>query len=141
MTHAGLPRRLGAILYDALLLAAILMIAALAVVMVHGGADETPRALMQALVVVTGFVFYGGFWVRGGQTLGMRAWRLILVRTDGAPPDWNDAARRYFAAYLSWLPAGLGFIWSLVDRERLAWHDRLSGTRLIVIPKSRRGEP
>jgi len=32
------------------------------------------------------------------------------------------------------LPAGLGWWWMLVDRERLAWHDRLSGTRIVLVP-------
>ena len=36
---------------------------------------------------------------------------------------------------LSLLLGGLGFWWAWVDRQRLTWHDRASGTRLLRIPK------
>ena len=78
-------------------------------------------------------IFFTGFWLRGGQTLGMRAWKLKLVRTDGHPLRWTDALKRHFAAILSWLVLGLGFLWIFVDSEGLAWHYRLSNTRLILI--------
>lgn len=69
---------------------------------------------------------YGGFWVRGGQTLGLRSWRL---RLDGGPITWMHAFKHFAGAILSWPPLGLGFLWPIFDREKLAWHDRLSGTR------------
>lgn len=137
MTHAGLPRRLAAIVYDLLLLVALLMVATLALLLVSG-AENVPRVLLQAWVLLISFAFFGWFWTHGGQTLGMRAWRLKLVRDSGGAVGWADAARRFLAAILAWLPAGLGFIWSLFDRERLAWHDRLSHTRLVITPKVER---
>jgi uncharacterized RDD family membrane protein YckC len=78
-------------------------------------------------------LFFTGFWWRGGQTLGMRAWRLKVVRMDGSPLRWSDALKRHLAALLSCLTLGLGFLWVLVDSDGLAWHDRLSATRLIRI--------
>ena len=80
--------------------------------------------------------FFALFWRLGGQTLGMRAWRL-QARSEAGPLSWRQAWLRSVAALLSWLPAGLGFLWSLADADRLAWHDRLSGTRLVVVPKRR----
>jgi uncharacterized RDD family membrane protein YckC len=82
------------------------------------------------------FFFYGGFWVRGGQTLGLRSWRLRLVRLDGGPITLVHAFKRFVGAILSWLCLGLGFLWVIFDRDKLAWHDRLSGTRLICLPKN-----
>jgi uncharacterized RDD family membrane protein YckC len=74
-------------------------------------------------------------WRRGGQTLGMRPWRLKLVAADGGMPTWKALWLRYAVGLLALLPAGLGFCWAWVDRDRLAWHDRASGTRLLRLPK------
>jgi uncharacterized RDD family membrane protein YckC len=61
----------------------------------------------------------------------MRAWKLRIVGADGRPPGWGRSLLRFAAGLVSWAALGLGFLWVLVDRERLAWHDRLSGTRLV----------
>ena len=74
-------------------------------------------------------------WRRGGQTLGMRPWRLRLVAADGAAPSWRALWLRYAVGTLSLLAAGLGFWWAWFDRDRLAWHDRASGTRVSREPK------
>jgi uncharacterized RDD family membrane protein YckC len=70
-------------------------------------------------------------WRRGGQTLGMRPWRLHLVGHADAPASWKALWLRYLIGTLSLLAGGLGFWWAWLDRERLTWHDRVSGTRLI----------
>lgn len=133
----GLLRRLAAIAYDALLLAAIFMLAGLPFVALAGGPPAHPllRIGFQFYLLALAFLFYGWFWVRSGQTLGMRAWRLKLVQMDGSTVTWPQAAKRFTAALLSWAGLGLGFLWVLVDRDKLAWHDRMSGTRLRLLPK------
>ncbi|HJW46883.1 MAG TPA: RDD family protein [Lysobacter sp.] len=74
-------------------------------------------------------------WRRGGQTLGMRPWRLRLIARDGGVPSWGSLWRRYAIGSLSLLLVGLGFWWAWFDRGRLAWHDRASNTRLVRLPK------
>ena len=74
-------------------------------------------------------------WRRGGQTLGMRPWRLRLATSDGAQPGWRQLWLRYLAGSAALLLGGLGFWWAWFDRDRLAWHDRLSGTHLVRLPK------
>ena len=74
-------------------------------------------------------------WRFGGQTLGMRAWRLRLVDADGAAPSWGTLCVRYAVATLSLAAAGLGFWWAWLDKNRLTWHDHASGTRLVRLPK------
>jgi uncharacterized RDD family membrane protein YckC len=65
----------------------------------------------------------------------MASWRLRVEREDGALLTWGDTVKRLAAALLSWLPLGLGYFWILFDREGRAWHDRLSRTRVVVLPK------
>ena len=74
-------------------------------------------------------------WRRGGQTLGMRPWRLKVIAADGGAPSWRALCVRYAVATVSLLLGGLGFWWAWLDRERLTWHDRISGTRMIRLPK------
>ena len=79
------------------------------------------------------FGFFGWFWTHGGQTLGMRAWKIRVVTYSGQPLDWQQAFFRYMAAIISWLFLGAGFFAALLDAERLTWHDRFSRTRLIRV--------
>ena len=74
-------------------------------------------------------------WRRGGQTLGMRPWRLQLQSLDGAPLRRGQLWLRFAVGTVSLLLGGLGFYWALIDRQRLTWHDRASGTRLLRLPK------
>ena len=69
-------------------------------------------------------------WRRGGQTLGMRAWRLRVVAADGAAPTWRALLVRYLVGNVSLLLGGAGFWWVWIDRDRLTWHDRASSTRM-----------
>ncbi|HEB97533.1 MAG TPA: RDD family protein [Sedimenticola thiotaurini] len=140
---AGLPRRLAAILYDSLLLAGLLFLAMFLVVVPLGmiqGMEQLDTAGLRsnpfyiAYLAAVPFTFFTYFWSHGThQTLGMRAWRLYLVLPDGRAPTVRHALLRCASALLSWLPLGLGFLWCLFDPERLTWHDRLSGTRLVLV--------
>lgn len=103
---AGLARRLGAILYDALLLFAVLCIATVAALPLNGGQAFRHNPAYNAYVYLICFLFFGWFWTHGGQTLGMRAWKLRLVRHDGGPVGWGQALSRFALASL-WLLAPL----------------------------------
>lgn len=138
---AGLLRRLGAVLYDAMLLLAVLMIATAAFLPLTGGEALEPEAhpalefFYRAVLVLLIVGYFGIFWTRRGQTLGMASWRLRIERDDGAALGWRDTTLRLAAAVLSWLPCGLGYLWIAIDPQRRAWHDRLSGTRILLVAK------
>jgi uncharacterized RDD family membrane protein YckC len=140
----GLLRRLAAVLYDSLLLLAVLMVATALFLPLTGGEAIDPRRnpalewCYRAALALLVLGFFGIFWTRGGQTLGMAAWRLRVEREDGRALTWADTARRLAAAALSWLALGLGWLWILVDPQRRAWHDRLSGTRVVRVGKDAR---
>ncbi len=73
-------------------------------------------------------------WKLKGSTVGGIVCRLQLVRVDGRPVDWTTALVRAFAAYLSVLCLGLGFIWVAFDAERQSWHDKIAGTTVVRSP-------
>ncbi len=132
-----LLRRLASILYDALVLLAVLLVAAAPVVWLAQDSLGTfpGRLCFQGYLLAVVFLFFGWFWVHGGQTVGMRAWGLRLTSSTGGGVSWKQAGVRLCAALLSWLPAGLGFLWVLIDRDGRAWHDRLSATCLRRVEK------
>ncbi|MEJ2426171.1 MAG: RDD family protein [Candidatus Thiodiazotropha sp.] len=130
----GLFRRLGAILYDLLLLTALIFVATAAVTLPMGNPSGGWLILFQFIIFeIIPLLFFTGFWIRGGQTLGMRAWHLKVVRFDGTDLNWSDALRRHLSALISVYLLGLGFVWILLDPEKMAWHDRLSRTRMVIV--------
>ena len=137
MQNVGLIRRLAAMLYDALLVVALLFLATIPFVALRGGepVESDSNLAYQISLVLVVFVFFVGFWSRSGRTLGMQSWGLQLETEDGRVPSVATARLRFFAALVSLLPLGLGFLWSLWDPDRLAWHDRMSRTRIVYYPK------
>lgn len=136
---AGLLRRLGAIIYDALLMLAILFVVTIPFVAIQDGKAVEPGDAIYPLYLLAMlgalYVFLLGFWCTKGRTLGMQSWRLRLETPEGERVSVGAASRRFAIAMLSWACFGLGFLWQLVDRDRLTWHDRYSGTRLVYYPK------
>ena len=134
---ASLLRRIGAMLYDALLLLALLFLTTIPFIAMRGGepveaGNNLPYQVTLAVVV---FAFFVSFWSRSGRTLGMQSWGLRAETESGQIPSVGQASIRFFAAILSWLPLGLGFLWQLWDKDKLTWHDRISKTRLMHYPK------
>lgn len=136
-SNTGLLRRLAAIMYDTLLVVAVLFMVTVPFIAVRGGepveiGDNTWYRI--ALVIVI-YAFFVGFWTRSGRTLGMQSWGLQLETMDGGRPTLATASVRFMAAILSWAPFGLGFLWQLLDKDKLTWHDRISGTHVVHYPK------
>ena len=128
-------RRVGAMIYDALVIMGILFIAALPLPILDAFAPGEWWAILlkRIYLAATMFLYLGGFWVHGGQTVGMRAWKIKLIRSDGAAVQWKDALFRFAAATVSIASLGIGFFWALTNEEKKAWHDSWSSTRLIWI--------
>jgi len=133
---AGLLRRSAAMVYDLMILIAIWMAITAAHLAIVG--PEAP-SLFPLLLSGT-FMFYYWFWTHGGQTLGMRAWRLKVVDSnlDGRPLSFSSCVVRFTAAILSLLCLGLGYAAVLFNPEKNTWHDNLSDTRTLVMPKQQR---
>lgn len=140
MQNTGLFRRLAAILYDALLVGALLFLATIPFIAMRAGepVEIGDNAIYRIVLASVVYAFFVGFWTRAGRTLGMQSWGLQLQTADDSKPTLAAASVRFFAALLSWAPAGLGFLWQLWDKDQLTWHDRISGTRIVYYPKEKK---
>ncbi len=130
----ALGRRFASLLYEVLLLLALVFIATFPFLAFFGDATVGwKRHLLQGWVLAVWGGYFAWFWTHGGQTLPMKTWKIRLVRHDGAPLGAGRALHRYLLAILGVAAAGLGFAWALVDRDRQFLHDRLAGTALIDV--------
>lgn len=140
--------RLLALLYDLLPVLALWFLVAVPFVVVDVAISGDvrhnigPFSLLQWLLWLACWLATGLYatlsWHRGGQTLGMRPWRLRVTGLDGAPAPLRCLWLRYAVGCISLVAAGAGFWWAWVDRDRLSWHDRYSGTRMVRMPKVER---
>jgi uncharacterized RDD family membrane protein YckC len=135
---AGFLRRMIAAVYDWLLVIALMMIVSTPVIAILGDAIQPANSTYRAAMLLVAFAFFAGFWSHGGQTLGMKAWRLKLSCRDGSPVTLGRAGLRFVFAAVALLAAGLGFVWMLWDKDGLTWHDRWSDTTIELLPKAQR---
>jgi len=133
---ASLLKQLAAMVYDSLLIFAVLFLAsAIALVFNHGEAIEH-NPMFTFYLVFTVFIFYAWFWHKSGQTLGMRVWKIRIIDEYGANPGWGVSFLRLGFALVSLLCFGLGYLWRLFTPY--TWHDRISGTRIIDLSTPRK---
>lgn len=130
-------RRTAAQCYDLLLLLAVLFLATAVLLPFTSGESINPHQTLfyRVYLSLVSFFFYGWFWTHGGQTLGMRAWKITVLSHAQQPLSWRQAAVRYVMAWLSLGLFGLGFLWIFIDKNQLSWHDKVSGTALYLTPK------
>jgi len=132
MENSTFLRRAGAIFYDSLLLFSVLLFATIPAVVVTGGsAIDQGNRFFQFYLLLISLIYFIIPWKIRGQTLGMQSWKIKLVQETGEQITWGQAVKRFLFSLLSWLPGGLGFFWILFDRDKKAWHDRLSTSRII----------
>jgi len=126
---------MAAIFYDSLLLlAACFLATALALPLNHGEAFSSDQYAYPVYLLSVCFVYFGWFWSHGGQTPGMKAWKLQVVPEhypDHVGLGWKQASVRFLTALLSWGLFGLGFVLMLFDADNRALHDRMSGSRIV----------
>lgn len=132
---AGLLVRLVAMFYDALLLLSALLIATAIALLVTKGSLHTHNPFFRTTLFLICFSFYAWFWLHGGQTLGMRAWKLRLQNKDGRPITIWQALLRFLVAIPSLAFAGLGFLWMLIDKDKMTLYDRFSESVIVRLPK------
>jgi uncharacterized RDD family membrane protein YckC len=128
--HAGW--RLLALVYDALPMIPLLFIISGLFLWLNGGRTVEGNALLQWLDLLASWAMVGAYfvfsWRRGGQTIGMRPWRLRVVAADGGQPSISALWLRYLVATAT---LGLGLLWALFDRERRALYDLAAHTAFV----------
>ncbi|HCU84267.1 RDD family protein [Methylophilus sp. UBA6697] len=130
-----LIKRYLAVVYEALLLLALALALTAAYVMLLGDASHGWKRLgLQALLWLVMGAYFVRCWVVTGQTLASQTWKLKVVDQHGQLLDVQQAVMRYVLAGVLLLPAGLTLWWALLDREQQFLHDRLLGSRIIVLP-------
>jgi len=158
--RAGLARRLAAVVYETLLLIALLLVANFLllplVTPVHAGRaltlpDLAARTLLFCALFVVAGLYFVGSWTGGRRTLAQKTWRLRLVARDGAALDYRRAFLRYATAWIgpalalgsyallrphglggaAWVLLTVGYLAAFVDPERQFLHDRIAGTRVV----------
>lgn len=146
---AGLWRRLIALVYDALLITALWFVTGGIWVLlypytglpsesINGVTRATPEILHAALLpllVIEAWGFYAWFWMHGGQTLGMRAWKLLARDYRRRPMTLWQTVVRFIVGAVSWGLAGGGYLIALMHPHQTL-HDRLSATETVVVPKA-----
>ena len=145
-TGAPLWRRFAALGYDILVLGGVSMgygavtTLSVAVFVNHLPQDYAPMLhgplfFIGWLLVI--LAFYAGFWLKSGQTLGMRAWQLRLITLPTAPhlppPSLQQVLLRCALGVASLLCFGAGYWYRWSQASGDCWHDKISGTRVIHI--------
>jgi len=123
-------------IYESLLVTAVVFVAALPFLYLVGNAETGWRHYaFQLYLVGVMFAYFSTFWLRSGQTLAMKTWRIRLVSQNGDTLTLKQAALRFILALFGLLLAGVGFWWALFDRDGQFLHDRIAGTRLVRVPR------
>ncbi len=130
---ASFSRRLGALIYDTLLVVALWMVTLFPIIAINGTAVTGPA--IQSLLFLELYGFFAYFWRSRGQTLGMLAWHLTLTTQSGEPMTLSQVTLRFTAAIASFGCLGLGYFWIFHDPEKRSWPDIFSQTRISYRPE------
>ena len=150
MKPAPLWRRLAAMIYDTFLVISLILLVGflnLGILMMIYGSDQLKHMndngqfldspALHVALYLTIFSFFGYFWTRRGQTLGMQAWRLQILNEDGTRISAKQALLRFLVAIPSILAGCVGVIWMLWDKNKKSWQDYASRSATYHIPTQR----
>lgn len=124
-------RRLASMLYEALVLGAVVFVAALIFILLRNPQAPGAMPFFQAYLLLVMLGYFSWFWTHGGQTVAMRAWGFRVERADGQPLRFSQACLRFVLAWLSVFSLA-GLLWAWFDHDRQFLHDRLARTRLVM---------
>src|SRR4051812_40622572 len=124
--------KLGAcFIYDALIVIALCFaFAGLFLLIVGDATHGVKRYLLQFTLWVFIGIYFAWCWIKSGQTLAMKTWKFKVVDADSNLLGIQTAALRYTAATISLMLFGIGFLWAIIDPDRLYLHDRLLKNRI-----------
>lgn len=133
----GLGRRLLCLIYEVLLLTALVLTAGGAATgIAHAAGLSQPRILTQIIVISACAGYFAVQWCGRGQTLPMKTWRIRVEAASGTRMTAMQALLRMTLATIGYVAFGISILWVIIDRDRQFLHDRLAGTRLVVVTPS-----
>lgn len=136
LTPASVSRQLAALLYDLLAVITLWWLAAALVTLALGTGAEPDSLASRLFVPLTGLLLHLGYfclsWCLAGQTMGMRAWKIRLVRQDGSLLNLQLCLCRAALACLSLMMGGAGWLFARWDDKKRTLHDRLCHTRIVL---------
>lgn len=136
-TAPGLLKLGACLIYEALAVIALGFACTLFFLWLAGDATHgIKRYQLQIFLWIAVGMYFVWCWLKGGQTLAMRAWQLKLVRHDAQLLPLPMAIARYVLASMGLILFGFGFLWAIIDRDKLFLHDRLLKTRIIYVPRN-----
>ncbi len=138
LRQPSLLRRLAAMVYDGMLIAAIWMCIGMIFVIGFNDGEAVSGPLFQSILFLCTFAFYAYFWIRLGQTLGMQAWQLRVQTVDNKHINLKQALLRFMMAIVSFACGGLGFLWMLFSPNKATWHDSFSESQIVLLPKKKK---
>jgi len=129
----SIARRLASMLYEGLVVFAILLAGFLFPEIVFAGFGIAVSAkLLWLHVIIVLMIYFVWCWLNGGQTLPMKTWKLRIVNANGSPLRPLQALLRYLAAWPSILLLGVGIFWAIFDKDKQFLHDRIAGSRIVA---------
>jgi uncharacterized RDD family membrane protein YckC len=141
-------RRFAAMFYDFILCIALMMVMTGLYMMIanlvlggdtyknmNDSGQSVHDPLLSSILFISLYVFFGFFWTKSGQTLGMQVWHIRVQNKDNTTISWNQALLRFLMGMISWLAFGLGHLWPLFDHEKRSWQCIFSNSELVRTPK------
>ena len=150
LAPVGVIRRFAAMFYDFILCIALMMVMTGLYMMIANAllGGDTYKSMndsgqsvhdpfLSSILFISLYVFFGFFWTKNGQTLGMQVWHIRVQNKDNTTITWNQALLRFLMGIISWLALGLGHLWPIFDREKRSWQCIFSDSELVRIPKKK----
>lgn len=123
-------RRFASIIYDALLVLAILIVMSIPFFSFNVEENNLLKITMQVYFYFIIQYFFVWFWVNNEGTLGMKTWKIKIVCNNGEKISYKKAIIRFNIAIISILFFGLGFLISFFRKDKKCLHDIISKTSL-----------
>ncbi|MFT6029261.1 MAG: putative RDD family membrane protein YckC [Oleiphilaceae bacterium] len=153
LAPVGVMRRFSAMFYDFILCIALMMVmTGLYMIIANFILGDTYKAmndsgqsmhdpLLSSVLFITLYIFFGFFWTKNGQTLGMQVWHIRVQNKDNTSISWKQALLRFLMGTVSWIALGIGHLWPIFDREKRSWQCIFSDTELVRIPNHKTQKP
>ncbi len=133
MKEANFLKRILSLFYDSIIVIGLIFTFSLLLVVINGGAKETSSTinfLQRLIMILTGPIFYCYFWTKNdGQTLGMQAWKIKVLKNDNTNLSINDSLKRCLLSFFLFP----GYLWIIFDKKKRSWADIVSDTKIIKV--------